>query len=107
MARPNPITLRLLIGFLVAVAFGCLVPHLVSDFVTFQFTVAIAWGVAILGLNILTGYNGQFSVGHSAFFAVGAYSAAIFIEHFGWGPYEAILAAAFFSFIFGFLFGLP
>jgi branched-chain amino acid transport system permease protein len=107
MARPNPITPRLLIGFLVAVAFGCLVPHLVSDFVTFQFTVAIAWGVAILGLNILTGYNGQFSVGHSAFFAVGAYSAAIFIEHFGWGPYEAILAAAFFSFIFGFLFGLP
>jgi branched-chain amino acid transport system permease protein len=107
MARPNPITQRLLIGFLVAVAFGCLVPHLVSDFVTFQFTVAIAWGVAILGLNILTGYNGQFSVGHSAFFAVGAYSAAIFIEHFGWGPYEAILAAAFFSFIFGFLFGLP
>ena len=82
--------------------------HLVvSNFTIYQFTLAIAWGIAMLGLNLLTGYNGQFSVGHSAFFAVGAFSAAIFIEHFGWGPYESILVAAAFSFTFGFLFGLP
>ena len=107
MARPNPITPVLLISFIGAVLIAGLIPHLVSNFVTYQLTLAIAWGVAMLGLNVLTGYNGQFSVGHSAFFAAGAYGAAIMIEHFGWGPYEAILAAAAFSFVFGFLFGLP
>ena len=107
MDRPNPITPGLLIGFAIAVAFGIALPHLVSDFITYQFTLAMAWAIAMLGLNVLTGYNGQFSIGHSAFFAAGAYSAAIFIHHFGWGPYEAIVAAALISFVFGFLFGLP
>ena len=107
MDRPNPITPGLLIGFAIAVAFGIALPHLVSDFITYQFTLAMAWAIAMLGLNVLTGYNGQFSIGHSAFFAAGAYSAAIFIDHFGWGPYEAIVAAALISFVFGFLFGLP
>jgi len=107
MARPNPISLGLLIGFLLAVAFGIAVPFMVSNFVTYQFTLALAYGIAILGLNVLTGYNGQFSVGHSAFFAVGAYTAAILIEHFGWGPYTAIPAVAVVAFIVGFLFGLP
>jgi branched-chain amino acid transport system permease protein len=107
MARPNPITPTLLIGFLIAVAFGCVLPFLVTDFTTYQFTLALAYGVAILGLNILTGYNGQFSIGHSAFFAVGAYASAILIEQFGWGPYAAIPVVAAIAFIFGFLFGLP
>ena len=68
MVRPNPITPVLLISFIGAVLIAGLIPHLVSNFVTYQFTLAIAWGVAMLGLNVLTGYNGQFSVGHSAFF---------------------------------------
>ena len=107
MHRPNPISPALLIGFLVAVGCAAALPHVLSDFFTYQFTLAMGWGIAMLGLNLLTGYNGQFSIGHSAFFATGAYSAAIFIEHFGWGPYESILVAAGFSFVFGFLFGLP
>ena len=107
MVRPNPVTPTLMIGFVVALAFGIILPHLVPDFIAYQFTLAMAWAIAMRGLNILTGYNGQFSVGHSAFFAMGAYTAAIFIEHFGWGPYEAIVMAAMTSFIFGFLFGLP
>ena len=107
MTRPNRITPALLIGFLAAVGFAVILPHLVSNFTTYQLTLAMSWGVAMLGLNVLTGYNGQFSIGHSAFFAAGAYGAAIMIEHAGWGPYEAIAAAAGFSFIFGFLFGLP
>ena len=102
MDRPHPITPGLLIGFAIAVAFGSALPHLVSDFITYQFTLAMAWAIAMLGLNVLTGYNGQFSIGHSAFFAAGAYSAAIFIHHFGWGPYEAIVAAAVISFVCGF-----
>lgn len=69
-ARPNPVTPGLLAGFGAAVLFAAVVPHLVSDFTSFQFTQAMAYGIALLGLNILTGYNGQFSIGHSAFYAV-------------------------------------
>ncbi len=107
MSRPNPITPALLIGFLTVVALGIALPYLVSDFTTYQLTLALAYGVAMLGLNVLTGYNGQFSVGHSAFFAVGAYTAAIMIEHFGLSAYSAIVIAAAVSFLFGFLFGFP
>ena len=107
MDHPNRITSKLSISFGIAVAFAVALPHFFSDFITYQFTLAMAWAIAMLGLNVLTGYNGQFSIGHSAFFAAGAYSAAIFIEHFGWSPYEAIVAAAAISFLFGFLFGLP
>ena len=63
--------------------------------------------MAILGLNMLTGYNGQFSLGHGAFFAVGAYSSAILMDHFhvhyGWTiPIAGVLCL-----VVGFLFGLP
>lgn len=107
MARPNPISPALLIAFFAAVAFGIALPYMVTDFTTYQITLALAYAVAMLGLNLLTGYNGQFSVGHSAFFAVGAYTAAIMIEHFGLSPYTAIVVAAAASFLVGFLFGFP
>ena len=107
MARPNSITPMLAIGFLIAVAVGIAIPYGVSDFITYQFTLAMAYAIAMLGLNVLTGYNGQFSVGHSAFFAVGAYTAAIMIEHGGLDPYTALLVAAMVSFVVGFLFGFP
>jgi len=107
MSRPNPITPGLVIGLLAAVAFGAAIPHLVTDFTTYQFTLAMIYGIALLGLNILTGYNGQFSVGHSAFYAVGAYTAAILLYHFEWNHYATIPAAALVTFFFGFLFGLP
>ena len=56
---------------------ACSLPLLVSDYRTFQLTLALVYAIAILGLNILTGYNGQFSLGHGAFYAIGAYVAAI------------------------------
>ena len=46
--------------------------------------------VAVLGLNILTGYCGQISIGHSAFVAVGAYTAAILADHLGFSAWAAL-----------------
>ena len=46
----------------------------------------IVYAIAVLGLNLLTGFNGQISLGHGAFFAVGAYTAAILIDQANW-PY--------------------
>ena len=40
----------------------------------FQFTQVCVYAIALLGLNILTGYNGQISLGHGAFYAIGAYT---------------------------------
>jgi branched-chain amino acid transport system permease protein len=67
----------------------------------------MVYGLAILGLNLLTGFNGQFSLGHSAFYGIGAYTAAIMMSR--WGvPYVLTLpAAGAVCFIVGVLFGLP
>jgi len=84
-----------------------LLPFFVKNYQVFQFTLVIIYAVAILGLNILTGFNGQFSLGHGAFYAFGAYTAAILIDRFG-VPYWATLPLAFVvCFVFGLLVGFP
>ena len=99
-------TRRLLAVALVVIALA-IVPFFLSDYRTFQFTQAIIYAIVLLGLNILTGYNGQISLGHGAFYAIGAYTAAILMDRFG-VPYWATLpVAGVVCFVFGFLFGLP
>jgi branched-chain amino acid transport system permease protein len=83
------------------------VPLLLRDFQVFQLNLILIYAIAILGLNILTGINGQFSLGHGAFYAIGAYTAAISMEHFGLHYALTLPAAAIICFIAGFLFGLP
>jgi branched-chain amino acid transport system permease protein len=95
----------LLIAILLAVA--CALPFLVSSYRTFQLTLVLVYAIALLGLNILTGYSGQISLGHGAFYALGAYCAAILMDKAG-VPYWATLPAAGAAcFVAGFLFGLP
>ena len=66
---------------------------LVSGYNLFQLTMVAAYAVAILGLSIVTGYTGQVSLGHGAFYAIGAYVTAILMTDFAW-PYWATLPAA-------------
>ena len=102
-ARP----LATVAGVVVLLAALVALPFFLSDYRTFQFTQAIVYAIVLLGLNILTGYNGQISLGHGAFYAIGAYTAAILMDRFG-VPYWATLpAAGALFFAFGFLFGLP
>jgi len=61
----------------------------------------------LLGLNMLTGYNGQISLGHGAFYAIGAYTAAILMDRFGWPYWATLPIAGVVCFVSGFLFGLP
>ena len=65
----------------VSVLLALLLPLLVQDFSVFQLTLVLIYAIAILGLNLLTGINGQFSLGHSAFYAVGAYTTAILVSN--------------------------
>ena len=56
-----------------------LLPQFMGEFRLQQFTFVAIYFVALLGLNILTGYNGQISLGHGAFMGIGAYVAAVLI----------------------------
>jgi branched-chain amino acid transport system permease protein len=96
-----------LVALAVVLAIASVLPFLVSEYRTFQFTLVLVYAIALLGLNILTGYNGQISLGHGAFYAIGAYCAAILMDKYG-VPYWATLpVAGAVCLVAGFLFGLP
>ncbi|HXL76946.1 MAG TPA: branched-chain amino acid ABC transporter permease [Burkholderiales bacterium] len=86
---------------------ACTLPFLVSSYRTFQLTLVLVYAIALLGLNILTGYNGQISLGHGAFYAIGAYTAAILMDRLGVPYWATIPAAGAVCLVAGFLFGLP
>ncbi len=93
----------LLVFALVAVA----LPFFSPGYLTFEFSRVIILAIALLGLNLLTGYNGQISLGHGAFFAIGGYASAILTSKFG-VPYWATLPiTGLICFGAGFLFGFP
>jgi branched-chain amino acid transport system permease protein len=89
------------------IALALVLPFLLQGFVIFQLTQVMIYGLAILGLNLLTGYSGQFSVGHGAFYGLGAYVTAIMMQRWGVPYYWTLPAAGGVCFIVGFLFGLP
>lgn len=96
---------RLWIGVLLLAAVG--IAFLGTGYQLFQATMVLSYAIALLGLNILTGYNGQISLGHGAFYAVGAYTAAILMEHAGAPYWTTVPAAAMVCLTVGYLFGRP
>lgn len=96
---------RLALGGLVLAAL--VVPKLVDDFTAFQLTQVMVLAIAIMGLNLLTGFTGQFSLGHGAFFAAGAYVTAYLLGHEIVSFPVALLAAGLFCFVLGLGFGFP
>jgi branched-chain amino acid transport system permease protein len=89
------------------IALALALPFLSSNFRLFQFTLVFVNAIALLGLNILTGYNGQISLGHSAFYALGAYTSAIMIDKWN-APYAVTIpVAGLLCLVAGFLFGIP
>jgi branched-chain amino acid transport system permease protein len=95
------------LGLLAALALLCALPFALSNYRTFQFTLALVYAIVLLGLNILTGYNGQISLGHGAFYAIGAYTAAILMDKFGVPYWATVPLGGAVCLVFGFLFGLP
>ncbi|HUR88247.1 MAG TPA: branched-chain amino acid ABC transporter permease, partial [Ramlibacter sp.] len=77
-------------GLLALFAIACILPFVLGNYTVFQLTMAMTYAIALIGLNILTGYNGQISLGHGAFFAIGAYTAAILMDSANW-PYWATI----------------
>ena len=97
----------ILIGGLLLLAGLVVLPFLVKNFRVFQLNMVMVYAIAILGLNILTGYNGQISLGHGAFYAIGAYVAAMLMAYGGWPFWLTLPVAALVCFVFGYLMGFP
>lgn len=107
-ADPVPLLTRdglvaLVLVLLVAVA----LPFFASDYRLSQATMTLITAIAVLGLNLLVGYNGQLSLGHGAIYALGAYAAAILMAQAGFPWWATIPVAGVVCFVFGFLFGWP
>lgn len=99
----NKIFVGLLLIFLV------IVPHMsfMDPYFLFIFDLIFISVLVSLGLNLLAGYAGQVSIGHAAFYAIGAYSSAIIQERFGMPFLGSMLLAAAITAAIGYLVGLP
>ena len=84
-----------------------ILPWLISDFRVFQVNLMLVYAIAVLGLNLLTGYGGQISLGHGAFYAIGAYTAAILMDQAQWSAYATLPVAGLVCLAAGILMGFP
>lgn len=82
-------------------------PSFLGDYQTRNMSQVGLYFIALIGLNIVTGYSGQISIGHGAFMGVGAYTTAYFATEHGLGVWWTIPLAAGVAGVAGFLFGLP
>jgi ABC-type branched-subunit amino acid transport system permease subunit/ABC-type branched-subunit amino acid transport system ATPase component len=94
------------IGWAVLAALTVSVPFVADPRWLFLLGTALATFVGVLGLNVLVGFTGQVSLGHSAFLAIGAYTAAISVDR-GLQPLVGLALAVVVSGVAGFLLGLP
>lgn len=110
MRRPNappPTRKSQMIGAGVVTALALVLPFLVSDYRLLQLSMVMTYAIALLGLVLLTGFNGQISLGHGAIFALGAYTSAILINTWKFPYWATPPASAAVCFGFGVLFGRP
>jgi len=97
---------RVCLGVFLALLFG-VAPFVLSPYLLYILNTIGILAIAAIGLNILVGYTGQISLGHGAFFGVGAYAAAILATRLGLPFYLSIPAAGFITALVGMIFGIP
>jgi branched-chain amino acid transport system permease protein len=94
-------------GYVALVAAVLIAPSIVTHYRSFQLGFVGLYLIALLGLNILTGFAGQISLGHGAFMGIGAYTTTILVVDHGWRDLWTIPLAGLIAGFFGLLFGLP
>lgn len=96
-----------LVALLAVAAVLSVLPLLLSDYNTGLAAQVGIFFIAVLGLNILTGYTGQISIGHGAFMAIGGYTTAILSRDHHTNLVVTMVAAFGICFVVGLLVGLP
>ncbi|MGS5087899.1 branched-chain amino acid ABC transporter permease [Hydrogenophaga sp. A37] len=82
------------------------VPNYLKSYGVYLLTYWLVYIVAAMGLNLTVGYAGQKSLGHAAFFGIGAYTVAILMQH-GISFWIGLPAAALICFVTGLILGFP
>jgi hypothetical protein len=95
------------VGIAAILAIAGILPFAVSGYHLSQFSQVLIYAIAMLGLNILTGFNGQILLGHGAFYGIGAYTTAILLDKTGIPYWSTVPIAGAICLGAGFLFGLP
>lgn len=81
-------------------------PFVLSEYWLAQLTFVLIYGIIAVGLMLLAGYAGQFSIGHAAFVGIGAYTEAAFVSQ-GWAFPSGLIAAMALSAVIGIVVGIP
>ena len=92
--------------YLALVILFLLMPLILNDYFVSQLSFICMYSIASVGLMLLTGYTGQVSMGHAAFFGIGAYASAILTTH-GLPFLVALPCAGLIAGLVGIVIGLP
>jgi branched-chain amino acid transport system permease protein len=96
---------RAVVGLLVAAAF--LLPAVTGDYFLHLMNLCLIAVIGAIGLNLLTGYCGQLSLGQASFMAIGAFSTAVLVQRYGMPFFVAVPASCCAGAVVGFVVGLP
>jgi len=96
---------KTLLGLFVILMY--VLPLLTGDYGISILTLICAFTIGMLGLQIITGYCGQISIGHAAFMGVGMYTVGILQRHFGINFWVCLPLAGLVPMFIGMMFGLP
>ncbi len=102
-----PIAVRVTVASLLAVVFLYVIPFVIPSYLVSQFATVLVFAIAIVGINLVTGFGGAITLGHAAFVALGSYTTAILVVRYGWSPYATIPVSAALSWIAGWCLGFP
>jgi branched-chain amino acid transport system permease protein len=84
-----------------------LLPAFLPGYLVFQVSIALTYAIAILGLNLIMGFNGQISLAQGVFFAVGGYIVAILMADHGFSFWAALPIAVAAAMVLGVVIGIP
>jgi branched-chain amino acid transport system permease protein len=102
-----PIAVRVTVASLLAVVFLYVIPFVIPSYLVSQFATVLVFAIAIVGINLVTGFGGAITLGHAAFVALGSYTTAILVVRYGWNPYATVPVSAALSWVAGWCLGFP
>jgi len=102
-----PLTVHVIGKICVAALLLYVIPFVIPSYLVSQFATVLVLAIAIIGIDLVTGFGGAITLGHAAFVALGSYTTAILTVRYGWSPYATIPVAAALSWGSGWCFGFP